>query len=375
MVLVQSHDEDVVVYLKSELPGPYRPPMTLTCEFGDVPQNLANRNLAQEIAVAVQRDDIDDVCEILKEDPHAATTTDSAGNTLFHLLAMKGGASEALGVMLPLLLRHGWEVVDQKNFRGERAETVAAREAPGQLMATSLESRSLSASEAPRCEKPLMLIGDVSPKSWEYLVKDEQRRCFAGVLKQGVPEETCQEWFSAAVERASWEELPGVQRKVAWYVDEVCTDCPYKYGGLEYPAIVFPPWMKKIRETVCDLCGIPRTCYPNSCNVNLYRDHTDDVGFHSDDEVYFQSLTGDTCIVSFSLGSARGFCWRLQGTSRTLGSVVLGDGDVMTMEGLFQKHYKHAVPAADQPCGARVNFTFRWIRVKAHALDAAVAST
>merc|ERR1712039_506448 len=101
-----------------------------------------------------------------------------------------------------------------------------------------------------------------------------------------------------------------------------------------------------------------------------YEDGSNEVGWHSDDEVYFQSLSGDTRIISFSLGSARDFCWRLQGTDKTLGSAPLGHGDIMTMEGLFQKHYKHSVPVSDAPCGRRLNFTFRWIRVKAHAEDA-----
>ena len=76
------------------------------------------------------------------------------------------------------------------------------------------------------------------------------------------------------------------------------------------------------------------------------------------------SSFGARRILSLSLGAARDFQWRLQGTTETLGTVALGDGDVATMEGLFQKHYKHAVPACDSPCGPRINLTFRWIKVK-----------
>merc|ERR1712087_347594 len=187
---------------------------------------------------------------------------------------------------------------------------------------------------------------------------------------RAVDEARCKEWFDIALEQAPWQGLPDVPRKVAWFVSEDFADVPYRYSGLEYPATVFPPWMQEIRRTVCEQCGIPPEQYPNSCNVNVYDDHTGEVGWHSDDEVMFQSLSGDTRIISFSLGSARDFCWRLQGTTDTLGAVPLGDGDIMTMEGLFQKHYKHSVPATPSPFGKRINFTFRWIEVKAHAEDA-----
>eukprot|EP00439_Symbiodinium_sp_Y106_P085201 s635_g27.t2 len=274
--------------------------------------------------------------------------------------------------VLSLLLQNGWQVVDQKNKVGERADVVAKRLDPKGPVGRVLGSRSLCFKEPLRVEAPLQLLGESSPKpwTWQYPVQDEQRRSFAGVNFRAFSAEQCSRWMNLLLEEGCWIQLPGVPRKVIWYVSEDCADVPYRYSGLEFPATVYPPFMREICKELCTLCGIPEGQYPNSCNVNVYDDGTHEVGWHSDDEVLFQGLACDTRILSLSLGSARDFSWRLQGTSEALGSVPLGDGDVATMEGLFQKHYKHAVPATSQPRGKRINLTFRWIRVKADGVDA-----
>lgn len=46
----------------------------------------------------------------------------------------------------------------------------------------------------------------------------------------------------------------------------------------------------------------------------------------------------------------------------------------MTMEGKFQRHYKHAILPASAPTGPRINFTFRTIVCKKQPQDAAVMS-
>lgn len=192
--------------------------------------------------------------------------------------------------------------------------------------------------------------------------------------KKAVSPDKCQRWMETALKEAPWDAQED-GRKVAWFVSEDCLDCPYRYSGNEHPGHVYSPFMEEIREEVCGrICGIPKEQWPNCCNVVAYEGPDAEVGWHADDEVYFQSLSDDTRIISFSLGSSRDFLWRLQGTDITLGSCSLGDGDVMTMEGLFQKHYKHSVPKSPVPCGRRLNFTFRYIVAKAHAEDACTAA-
>jgi alkylated DNA repair dioxygenase AlkB len=327
--------------------------------------------------------EVDTVRDILEKWPHGAALLDEEDNTLFHVAAFQGercnAQPETAKQLFALLLQHGWQVVDMKNRRGERAEVVAKNIDPEGVSKQLLSGRSHDFNEDLRAEHPLELIKEKScvPWDWEYPVQDDQRRAFAGVVKRAVGPDICSRWMDIVTKDAPWDRTSD-GRQVAWFVSEDCWDCPYRYSGNEHAGHVFPPFMEEIREEVCGrICGIPREKYPNCCNVNVYPGGDPpegEVGWHADDEVYFQSLDGDTTIISFSLGSHRDFKWRLQGTDTALGSVSLGDGDVMTMEGLFQKHYKHSVPKSTTPCGKRLNFTFRWIVAKAHAEDAGTAA-
>lgn len=365
--------------IKLEERGSYVPPPRFDGSFQKLTQPTADK--VDQLVWAVKHFEVNELRRLLGRWPHGAALIDEDDNTLFHLAASESrrcaAQPEVAKEVVSLLLQSGWQVVDQKNRGGERAEVVASRLDPNGAAEQIIRARSRCFKESSRAEVPLQLIGETSPAPWEwqYPVQDEQRRSFAGVNFRAFSEETCSRWMTSLVEKGEWIELPGVPRQVIWYVSEDCADVPYRYSGLEFPAVVYPDFMLEIRKELCKVCGIPEDDFPNSCNVNIYQDGSNEVGWHSDDEVMFQGLSGDTRILSLSLGAARDFSWRLQGTTETLGTVSLGDGDVATMEGLFQKHYKHAVPACKQPCGQRINLTFRWIKVKAHAADAATVAT
>ena len=87
-------------------------------------------------------------------------------------------------------------------------------------MAFRLRSRGFR--EALRAEEPLQLIGETSlePWKWHYKVQDEERRSFCGVQFRAVSEETCARWMASLTEQRDWIQLPGVPRKVVWYVSE-----------------------------------------------------------------------------------------------------------------------------------------------------------
>merc|ERR1719263_1583149 len=100
-------------------------------------------------------------------------------------------------------------------------------------------------------------------------------------------------------------------------------------------------------EICMPLCGLRgRSRWPNCCNLNLYEDGGQSVGWHADDEELFQGKSNDCPIISFSLGEARTFELQLKEGGADAGAasehrVRLGSGDLMTMEGLTQKHYQH----------------------------------
>mmetsp|Transcript_65974 Transcript_65974/g.157758 ORF Transcript_65974/g.157758 Transcript_65974/m.157758 type:complete len:416 (-) Transcript_65974:89-1336(-) len=355
----------------------YKPPPRYASSFSSL-RRAAPKDEPGQLAWAVKNLELDKAREMLSRWPDGARLVDEDGNTLFHLAASQSGRysaqPQAAAELVQLLLQTGWDVVDAKNAHGERADVVAKKQLPDGVPRQLLVARSHDWHEKMRMEDPIPLVGEISPhpERWQYLVQDEQRRSWLGVFKGAISEEKCKKWFKAHVEKGAWHQPKDIPRKTAWYVSEDCLDCPYRYGGLEYKAHKFPPFMEEIRAEVCKACGIPPEQYPNCCNVNIYADQSHEVGWHSDDEVLFQGLAGDARIISFSLGVERDFCWRLQGTADTLGCAPLGNGDIATMEGLFQKHYKHSVPPTTSTCGPRINMTFRWIVAKADAHDAHV---
>lgn len=127
----------------------------------------------------------------------------------------------------------------------------------------------------------------------------------------------------------------------------------------------YPAWMIELMKEVMPYCGLKELNeMPDSCNLNLYEDKTQMVGWHADDEDLFQGKFQDCRIISLSLGATRQFelelNWPEEGES--LGaSQQLADGDLCTMEGMTQKHYMHRVPEEEGPVGQRINLTWRWI--------------
>merc|ERR1712232_1114877 len=124
--------------------------------------------------------------------------------------------------------------------------------------------------------------------------------------------------------------------------------------------------MNDLFEVIMPLCGLCLSSeYPDACNLNLYENGGDAVGWHADDEPLFQGMHQDIRIISLSLGQDRTFELKRNWPEKDEGGecfeVALGNGDVMTMEGMTQKHYQHRVPPADNVVGPRINLTWRWV--------------
>jgi hypothetical protein len=127
----------------------------------------------------------------------------------------------------------------------------------------------------------------------------------------------------------------------------------------------------------------------NAVNLNYYPPGGG-VGWHADDEYLWNAGQMPVCIVSLSLcrgpddgllAGARKFMIRPKpGQQNPIGiqhhggikELILKHGDLMTMEGMFQKHYLHAVWPGDDTTipldgddpmvqGERINLTWRTI--------------
>lgn len=141
-------------------------------------------------------------------------------------------------------------------------------------------------------------------------------------------------------------------RLTAWYGDEGQV---YTYSGLTLQPLPWTPVLQAVRERVQTVTGEVF----NSVLLNYYRDHRDSMGFHSDDE---PELGPQPAIASLSLGATRVFVLKHK-TKPALKRVrlALPSGSLLLMKGATQHCWRHGIDKQAQPCGARVNLTFRRI--------------
>lgn len=118
-------------------------------------------------------------------------------------------------------------------------------------------------------------------------------------------------------------------------------------------------WFLEITDKICRTCGLKER--PNSCSANYYESGNQSVSWHSDDRPMFDAKNRDSLVISLSLGATRTFELRPKDDPFEETAVELEDGDLLVMEGLCQKHYRHRVPIDEKVKGARINLTWRWI--------------
>lgn len=132
----------------------------------------------------------------------------------------------------------------------------------------------------------------------------------------------------------------------------------YRYTGLVRVASGWPDFLRGVRDRVAETCDVPF----NFALANRYRDGSEYVGWHADDE---RDLGSDPVIASLSLGAPRRFCMRAR--QRVVGApaamdLVLQAGSLIVMGPGAQRHFQHAVPATRRRVGDRINLSFRFVR-------------
>ncbi|WP_207063707.1 alpha-ketoglutarate-dependent dioxygenase AlkB [Motiliproteus sp. SC1-56] len=141
-----------------------------------------------------------------------------------------------------------------------------------------------------------------------------------------------------------------VPRLQAWYGDPG-TD--YRYSGLDLSP---EPWfdeLQALRERVSAACETPF----NSVLINYYRNGSDGVGWHRDNE---QSLGPRPVIASLSLGQSRRFSLRHRDLPEHKLQLELNSGDLLIMAGATQHHWLHAIPKSRRQLAPRINLSFRY---------------
>jgi len=164
-------------------------------------------------------------------------------------------------------------------------------------------------------------------------------------------------------------------RQTAWFtLDSACT-CEYGYSDTWQPQIKSEKMSQVLRDITASVVEVVGGNF-NSVNLNYYP-RGGGVGAHADDEFLFDGLNRETRIVSLSLcggksgEGTRKFEVKRKGKkhSNEKKEILLKHGDLMTMEGLFQKYYLHSVWPGDSKSqlehplcqGERINLTWRTI--------------
>jgi alkylated DNA repair dioxygenase AlkB len=149
-----------------------------------------------------------------------------------------------------------------------------------------------------------------------------------------------------------WVDSP---RLSCWIGDP---EAKYRYSGADFVPQPWPPSLLPLRGRLHQACAAPF----NSVLINRYRDGSDSMGWHSDDE---PELGDRPLIASLSLGASRRFLLRRRDDHSRRTEIMLGHGDLLLMGGDTQRFYQHALPKTARPTGERINLTFRQIHAPA----------
>jgi len=166
--------------------------------------------------------------------------------------------------------------------------------------------------------------------------------------------------FKDLLEQTPWRQdairmhgrLLPVPRLQAWYGE---AHAKYGYSGLQLDPLPFTPLLLQLKEHVQETVGHKF----NSVLLNQYRNGSDSVSWHSDDET---ELGADPLIASVSLGCERRF--ELKHRSRKelkKLTLPLTDGSLLFMGKGVQQHWLHQIPKQPGVVEVRINLTFRLI--------------
>ena len=143
-----------------------------------------------------------------------------------------------------------------------------------------------------------------------------------------------------------------VPRLICWYGDKTAI---YRYSGIKHTPL---PWIEPLIELKTKLEATTQQTF-NSVLGNLYRNESDSMGWHSDNE---KELGTDPFIASLSLGEERIFKIKHR-TTKEQHNINLTSGSLLTMSRSLQHNWQHCIPKCSTPKKPRINLTFRYIHI------------
>jgi alkylated DNA repair dioxygenase AlkB len=137
-------------------------------------------------------------------------------------------------------------------------------------------------------------------------------------------------------------------RLTAWY-----GNASYTYSGLTLEPLPMTPLLAELHAAVEAATGHRY----NSVLLNYYRNGSDSMGMHSDDEA---ELGPQPAIASLSFGAVRSFTLRHRFNKRSV-KLDLTAGSLLLMAGSLQEYWLHGINKTVRPVEPRVNLTFRYV--------------
>ncbi|GIU04645.1 2OG-Fe(II) oxygenase [Shewanella sp. c952] len=147
-----------------------------------------------------------------------------------------------------------------------------------------------------------------------------------------------------------------IPRSQVWFADK---GCDYYYSGLFIESLPWPKYAEKLRLKLMRDYSL----VSNGVLVNCYRDGTESMGWHSDDE---KEIEFGSDIASVTIGASREFFIRHKLTKEKT-VLTLNSGDLLIMHWPMQQHWEHALPKRMRVKQTRINYTFRKLIVGFHA--------
>lgn len=144
-------------------------------------------------------------------------------------------------------------------------------------------------------------------------------------------------------------------RLTSWHGDPGAS---YAYSGRRFEPEPWTPGLAHLRDALEAEAGLRF----NSALANYYRDGSDSMGAHADDEPELGPSPDDVRIASISLGAPRRFVLAHR-ASKAKRELSLGEGSLLVMGGRLQRTHTHRVPKTKRPVGPRLNLTFRVVNV------------
>ncbi|MEE8056823.1 MAG: alpha-ketoglutarate-dependent dioxygenase AlkB [Pseudomonadales bacterium] len=147
-----------------------------------------------------------------------------------------------------------------------------------------------------------------------------------------------------------------IPRLNAWYGDK---DAAYRYSGLDLLPLSWTNTLLTLKTAVEALLGTVVDTPFNSVLASYYRDGSDSVAWHSDDEA---ELGTNPVIASLSFGAMRRFSFRNRNAKNQHPiHLDLVGGSLLVMAGSTQRYWHHQIPKTTTVLGGRINLTFRRI--------------